>query len=384
MGIDVLDGHASFTGSDRLDIDGRSIGFRAAVVATGSTPVVPDALADAEPLTTDTVWDELEDLPGRLTVVGGGATGCELSQAFARLGHDVILIEAAERLLREFDADVGAAVARQLSADGVEVLRGTSVTGASPSAGGTRLKIGSDRDALAVDRVIVAVGRHPVTDGLELPAAGVQTDTDGVVIVDDTLRTTTPNIFAAGDVVGGPNLTHLAAHHGATAAANGLFLLRRTVQRRAVPTVVYTDPEIAHVGVTAERARRRLPDAADVIDLRFDEIDRAITDGRTDGWVRLIAARGRLVGATIVAPHAGESIAALADVVRRRGSIGDVAATMHPYPTYSIAAYQAAARHRLAGLAHDRVRTVTGLALDVLRTGADLRRGFTLLTRRLR
>lgn len=377
MGIDVLDGHARFTSRDRLDVDGRSISFRAAVIATGSTPVVPDALAGVGSLTTDTVWDALEDLPERLAVVGGGPTGCELSQAFSRLGHDVTLVESAAQLLPALDADVGAAVAQQLASDAVHLRRGTSVTAASASDDGVRLGLDGDRDGPTVDGVIVAAGRRAVTDGLGLAAAGVQTDRAGAVVVDDTLRTATTNIFAAGDVVGGPDLTHLAAHHGATAATNALFLRRQTVQRRAIPLVVYTDPEIAHVGTTADHARRSFPDDTQVVVLGFDETDRAITDGRTDGWIRLVAVRDRLVGATIVAPHAGESISALADVVRRRGSIADVAATLHPYPTYSIAAYQAAARHRLAGLVDERVRAVNSRVLDVLRIGADLRRRFT-------
>lgn len=379
MGIEVLHGHARFTGRDGLDVEGRSIGFRAAVVATGSTPSVPDALADANTLTTDTVWDELEALPDRLAIVGGGPTGCELAQAFVRLGHDVTLVEAGDRLLPALDADVGAAVAEQLSSDGVELLRGTSVTAASTSEDGVRLEIGSARDALTAEGMIVAVGRRPVTDGLALSAAEVQTRASGAIVVDDTLRTTMPNILAAGDVIGGPNLTHLAAHHGATAAINGLFLLRRTVERRSIAAVVYTDPEIAHVGATAERARRALPDVTDVIDLGFDELDRAIIHERTEGWVRLITARGQLIGATIVAPHAGESIAALADVVRRRGSVSDVAATLHPYPTYSMAAYHAAACHRLAVLEGDRVRAATRWVLGALRVGGDLRRRFTRL-----
>ncbi|MGH3441899.1 MAG: dihydrolipoyl dehydrogenase family protein, partial [Nitriliruptorales bacterium] len=373
MGIDVIEGHARFLGGRRLAVDAATIAFRAALIATGSAPSLPpvEGLDACEPLTTDTLWDRLAHLPDEVAVVGGGPTGCELAQGLARLGHEVTLVEAAPHLLPALDADVGRLVAERLAAEGGMVLTGAPLTRAVRDGETVTLGIGDGQGAdVAARAVIVATGRTPVTDGLGLDAAGVRTDPRGAVVVDATLRTTAAGIFAGGDVTGGPNLTHLAAQHGSVAATNALFLLRRRPEHRAIPHVVHTDPEIAHVGLTAEHARERLGSEVDVVEVGAANIDRAITDGRDDAWVRLVAARGRLVGATIVAPHAGESVAVLADVIRRRGRLDEVASTLHPYPTYSIAVYEAAARRRIASLAGGGARRVTAPLLAALRAAS--------------
>lgn len=375
MGIDVVEGQARFTGLHQLAVDGDRLDFRGAVIATGSTPVVPSGLEGVGALTTDTVWDAIASLPERVAVVGGGPTGCELAQALGRLDHAVTIFESGDRLLPGLDPEAGASVAERLRAEGVRVLTETRVTTATRD-GAIRLGPPVPESGSRFDALVLAAGRRPVTDGLGLSAAGVGTTPSGAVAVDATLRTSARGIFAAGDVVEGPDLTHLAAHHGITAATNALFLLRRRVERRAVPLVVYTDPEVAHVGATAARARSVRPDDVEVTDLTLDRVDRAVTDARTDGWIRLVSIRGTLVGTTIVAPNAGEIITHPADVIRRRGDADDLAATLHPYPTYSMAVYRSSAARRIGSLTGGMGGEISRRILDLLRKASEVRRAF--------
>ncbi|MFV2104478.1 dihydrolipoyl dehydrogenase family protein [Micromonospora sp. LOL_024] len=335
-GAQVVTGRAEFTGPSTLRLTGatgeRTARFRWALIATGSAPAVPDVpgLADADPLTTETLWD-LDALPRRVAVLGGGPVGCELGQALARLGVEVTLAQRADRLLVKEEPEVSALIAERLRAEGVTVLTGVTVERVD---GGTLHLAGGD--AIVVDRILVAAGRRPRTLGLGLAAAGVRRDERGRVVIDDRMRTSNRRIFAAGDVTGTLPFTHVAGVQGGYAATNALLGLRRRVDYSAVPWVTFTDPEVAHVGATLAEARRRHGDRVQARLLAHEHVDRAVTDGRTDGFTHLvIGPGGRLLGATVVSPRAGESIVELAAAMRRGAKARDVAATVHAYPTYA-------------------------------------------------
>ncbi len=359
-GVAYAAGSARFTGPGSAEIDGTPVAFRQALVATGSDPAVPPipGLADADPLTSDSVWD-LTDRPDRLVVLGGGSIGCELGQAFARLGSTVTIVEALDRLLAGEDLDAARLVTESLTRDGATVLTGTPVTAVE----GPDVVLADGRRVTA-DRVLVAVGRRPDTRGLGLDAAGVETGDRGFVTVDARLRTTNPRIWAAGDVTGHPQFTHVAGVHGAIAASNAVLGIRRAAEVTALPRVTYTSPEVAAVGRPAGS------EGTTARTLAHDEVDRAIAEGRTVGFTRLVLdTRGRVVGATVVGPRAGETLAELTLAVRRRLRARDLAGVMHPYPTWGDGPWKAA-------LAEVREQLAAPAARRATRALAAVRRGW--------
>ncbi|HZD02448.1 MAG TPA: FAD-dependent oxidoreductase, partial [Actinomycetes bacterium] len=338
-GIDVLQGHARFAGSGRLLVDAGDsslqVRWRAALIATGSQPVLPElpGLQQADPLTSDTVWD-LEELPERLLVIGGGPVGCELAQGFARLGTRVTLLEAEAALLPGEEPEAGALLAERLHGEGVDPRPGSRGLRVERDGGGFALDAGSD-GWVGFDRVLVATGRRAVTDGLGLDTLGVRVGPAGNVLVDRRLRTSTPGVFAAGDVTGVLPFTHVAAQ-ARLAAPNALFGLRRHADYRAVPRVVFTDPEVAHVGLSEAAARERFGARVTSWSFPYERLDRAVTAGQGDGFAKLVGGpRGRLVGATVAAPAAGEAIAELAQWVARGARISEVSQAVHAYPTFA-------------------------------------------------
>lgn len=333
-GVTVATGEARLTGPDALEVDGRRHRFGQAVLATGAAPTVPPVpgLAEVDPLTSDTLWD-LSSLPGRLLVLGGGSIGCELGQAMARLGSRVTLVEAEDRLLGREDPDAGARVRAALESDGVVVHTGAALTEVRP--GVARLGDGGE---IGFDRVLVAVGRTPRTSGLGLEAAGVATDERGHVIVDGHLRTTQPRLWAAGDLTGHPQLTHVAGVHGSLAASNAVLGVRRSVDD-VVPRVTYTDPEVAAVGIGTTAPARGVR----LLTQSHAHVDRAVAESRTEGFTRLaVDRRGRILGATVVGPRAGESLGELALAVRQGLRTRDLAGTTHAYPTWNDGLWNAA------------------------------------------
>jgi pyruvate/2-oxoglutarate dehydrogenase complex dihydrolipoamide dehydrogenase (E3) component len=370
-GAEVIAGTAVFTGPDELDVDGRSLRFGHALIATGSTPALPPVpgLAEAEPLTSDTIWD-LTELPARLAVLGGGPIGCELGQALARLGAEVTVIEATERLVPKEEPRAGIALFAALSADGIRVLTSTTVTKATQHADGVRLDL-TGRDGtsvLDVDRVLVATGRRPRTVGLGLDEAGVRLDERGYVVVDAKLRTSNRRVYAGGDVTGAPAFTHVAGMHGSIAATNALLVPTRRIDHERIPWVTFTDPEIAHVGLTEDQARQRFGDAVRVRLVRFEHVDRAIVEDDVDGFTHVVLdAKGRVLGATIVAPRAGEMIAELTALVARRGRLRELASVVHPYPAWSDGVWNAAVAESSDALQAPAMRRVTGALLRLRR-----------------
>lgn len=370
-GAEVIAGTAVFAGPDELRVEGRSLRFRHALIATGSTPTLPPVpgLAEVEPLTSDTVWD-LTELPARLAVLGGGPIGCELGQAFARLGAEVTIIEATERLVPREEPQAAIALSAALSADGVRVLTSTTITKAARQADGTQLEL-TGRDGtrtIDVDRVLVATGRRPRTDGLGLETAGVCLDERGYVAVDAKLRTSNRRIYAAGDVTGAPAFTHVAGMHGSIATTNALLAPVRRIDHDRIPWVTFTDPEIAHVGLTEDQARHRLGAAVRVRLLRHEHVDRAIVEDDTDGFTHVVLdAKGRVLGATVVAPRAGEMIAELAGLLARGGRLRDLASVVHPYPAWTDGAWNAAIAESADALRAPAMRRLVGVLLRVRR-----------------
>ncbi len=335
-GVEVVRGRGSFAGPGALEVEGRALRYRKAIVATGSRPARPalPGLDDSRPLTNETVF-ELRERPERLAIVGGGATGVELGQAFARLGSAVTIVEAAERLLPGEEPEAGGLVAESLADDGVAVRTGRGVDRVEAGKGGAgAVRLGSER--IAFDRLLVAVGREPAIEGLGLERVGVQLTDRGWLEVDAQLRTTARHVYAAGDAVGGPMYAHVAGYHGVLAAVNALFSARRKADVTAIPRVVFSDPELAAVGMTEGEAALRIGRRPLVFRHDYAESDRAITAAQSRGLAKLVAdRRGRLLGATIAAPAAAESIAELARLVRDGAKVADVLAVVHAYPTFS-------------------------------------------------
>ncbi|WP_329048814.1 FAD-dependent oxidoreductase [Streptomyces violaceus] len=365
FGVEVTRGAASFTGRRTLTAGGREISFRYALIATGAVPaLVPvPGLAEAGPLTSDTVW-ELTELPQRLVVLGGGPIGCELGQAFARLGSRVTLVEAMGRLVPREEPRASQALRERLEAEGVTVLTGYHAervdAGAVHGPGGP----------LPYDALLAVTGRRANVRGLALEAAGVELTETGHVRTDGRLRTGNDRIYAAGDVTGRSAFTHLGGTQGGAAAADALLGVRRPIDYRAVPWVTYTDPEIARVGLTADEAREKYRDTARVHTLENDRVDRAVADGRTEGFTTLVLGpRGKIVGATVVSPRAGETIAHLAAAVRLGWTPSDYARTVHPYPAYTDGPWHAALADVYTRLARGSgvIRALLGLRRRVSR-----------------
>ncbi|MGD9735981.1 MAG: NAD(P)/FAD-dependent oxidoreductase [Solirubrobacterales bacterium] len=366
-GIEVIHARGRFTAPGVLDVAGRQLRWRTAIIATGSRPSVPaiPGLAAAEPLTSDTVWD-LRELPTRLIVLGGGPIGCELGQAFARLGSHVTLLEVADRLLPREEPRASELVASRLIADGVDLRLGHRVA-AVDSANELIVDGPHGRTEVSFDRILVAAGRAPRTDELGLDSVGVAVAPDGTVVVDERLRTSNPRIYAVGDVTGLLAFTHVAAHHARVATPNALFHLRTKVSQ-ALPAVTFTDPEVARVGLTEAQARRRWGEKVTVAHSDYAELDRAITAGEPHGFATLVGdPRGRLVGATVAAPDGGESIAELTAWLSQGAKIDAVSQAVHAYPTFAEGAARAADQHIAARYATPRVRRITRGILRALR-----------------
>jgi pyruvate/2-oxoglutarate dehydrogenase complex dihydrolipoamide dehydrogenase (E3) component len=364
-GVEVISAGAEFLAPGVIRAGELELRYRAAIVATGSEPALPPlpGLADAVPLTSENLW-ELRELPERLLVLGGGPIGCELGQAFARLGSSVTVVEMAPRLLLKEEPRASQVIEDHLRADGVEVRTGATAAGVRER---HELVLEGD-EAVPFDRLLVATGRHARSGGLGLDRVGVSTNADGTVAVDDRLRTTARNVYAVGDVTGGLPFTHVAAYHARVATVNALFRARQKVDYSAVPWVTFTDPEVGRVGLTEAEARERLGERARVAEFDYSELDRAITAGRPYGFAKLVAdPKGRLVGATVAAPEGGEAIAELAAWVAMRGKLERVSRTVHAYPTLAEGPARAADGYLMQRLKSGRVRSLTRPALAALR-----------------
>lgn len=341
MGVDVRRGHARILSPWCVEVDGEPVTTRAIVIAAGAEPSVPElpGLAEAGYLTSDTLW-RLEALPPRLLILGGGPIGCELAQAFARLGSRVTLVQRGERLLSREDADVSAFVAACLREEGVDVRLAHQAVAVDAGADGRvlRCRHAGEDVRLPFDTILVAVGRVPRTQGYGLAELGIPLSPRRTVETDAWLQTLYPNIYACGDVAGPWQLTHAGAHQAWYATINALFggIKRFRVDARAMPAVTFTDPEVARVGLNEREARER---GVRYEVTRYDlaDLDRALAEQATSGFVKLLTVPGkdRLLGATCVGPHAGEWMAELALAIRHRIGLNGVLGTVHAYPTFA-------------------------------------------------
>jgi pyruvate/2-oxoglutarate dehydrogenase complex dihydrolipoamide dehydrogenase (E3) component len=314
-------------------VDGTEVRFTQALLACGAEPVVPDlpGIRDVGAVTSETVWS-LRDLPAQLLVLGGGSVGCELGQAFARLGSAVTLVEAGPRLLLGEDPDAADVVAAALVADGVTLATSTELHELARDGGRVRADL-TDGSRIWADALLLAVGRRPRSGGLGLDEIGVAVDGQGAVRVDRRLRTTNRRVWAAGDICGPPYLTHVAGVHAGIAASNAVLGVRRRVADHHAPRVTFTQPEVAAVGMSTAQQE---DDEVTIRTVLHTDVDRAVAEQRTEGFSRLaLDPRGRVLGATIVGPRAGESLPEVALAVRSRMRARDLAATTHAYPTYS-------------------------------------------------
>jgi pyruvate/2-oxoglutarate dehydrogenase complex dihydrolipoamide dehydrogenase (E3) component len=330
LGVDVFFGQASFTGRRAITVAGRTLTFRRALIATGGRPSVPPVpgLRDVPYLTNETVFG-LTEQPRDLIVLGAGPVGCELAQAFALLGTGVTLIDSAPRVLPHEDPDAAAVVASSLEQDGVRIVAGASVQSAARR--GSDIAVSLMGDEASACALLVATGRAPNIEELNLEAAGVRWGSEGID-VDDRLRTSNARVYAAGDVCSRYKFTHAADALARIAIQNALFFGRRRATALVIPWCTYTFPEVAHVGVTADDARAR---GCEPVTVPLKEIDRAVIDGDAEGFVRIWHVNGMVVAGTIVAPHAGDLIGYLGRVIASRGTLGNLSAAVFPYPTLS-------------------------------------------------
>lgn len=380
LGVDVVQGHAWLVDPWTVAIRGpdgseRKLTSRAIILATGSAPVVPalPGLDQIGYLTTDTLWSVLaarDRLPRRLVILGGGPVGCELAQAFARLGVRVSLVELAPRLLMREDEDVSTFVCDCLERDGVQVLVGHKARACGRTEGESWIEVETDGvlTRLPFDDLLVAVGRAARLTGFGLEDLGIPTDR--TVVTNDYLETLFPNIFAAGDAAGPYQFTHTAAHQAWYATVNALFAPLRRIRAdyRVIPATTFTDPEVARVGLTEQDARSRGV-AFEVTRYGMDGLDRAITDGAAQGFVKVLTAPGRdrILGATIVGPHAGDVLAEFVLAMKQGIGLNKVLGTIHSYPTFAEANRFAAGEWRKAH--------VSPLALRLLARFHSWRRG---------
>jgi pyruvate/2-oxoglutarate dehydrogenase complex dihydrolipoamide dehydrogenase (E3) component len=336
LGVDVFLGSGRFTAPDALEVDGQTLRFRRAVIATGGRAAVPPVpgLADADYLTNETVFS-LTERPESMAVIGAGPIGCELAQAFARFGTRVTLLGKPPRVMEKDDPDAAEVVRRALERDGVRVETGVSVQRVERGAGGWVVRwrrAGGDGFAEAT-HLLVAAGRAPNVEGLGLDAADVRHGDKGVE-VDDHLRTTSSSIFAVGDVASRFRFTHAADAQARLVVRNALFFGRGKASGLVMPWATYTSPEVAHVGLTAEDAAG-MGDGVETLTVPMHDVDRARLDGDDEGFFRVHLKSGgdRILGATLVCQHAGDIISQVTQAIATGTGLGRLGDLIYPYPT---------------------------------------------------
>ncbi len=360
LGVSVIQAAARFTGLREVEAGGERIRARRFVIATGSSAAVPPVpgLADVPFLTNETIFDLIER-PAHLIVIGGGPIGAELAQAYRRLGAEVTLLEM-YTVLGKDDPDVTAVVRRRLAEEGIKIREGIAVTAVERQGNGVAVTLehSGHSERLAGSHLLVAAGRRPNVTGLGLEAAGVEAGPQGIR-VDRRLRTSNRRIFAIGDVTGGYQFTHVAGYHAGIVIRNALFKLPAKVDDRAVPWVTYTDPEIAHVGMTEAQARERYGDKVRVLTWSFAENDRAQAERTTEGLVKVVVGkRGRILGASLAGPGAGELLQPWVLAIGQGLKIGAMATLIAPYPTLGEINKRAAGSYYSGSLFSERTRRI--------------------------
>lgn len=358
LGVEVFIGDAKFSGPDTVEVGGQQLRFKKAVITTGARAVHPDVegLVETGFRTNETIFN-LTELPGHLIVIGGGPIGCELAQAFRRLGSEVTIVQRSRFLSKE-DPDASALLAGVFEREKIRVLLHAKVKRALATEKGKQLVVEVDgrEEAIDGDEILVGAGRAPNVDGLNLERVGVEYDARRGVKVNDLLQTTHPRIYAAGDVCMAWKFTHAADAAARIVIQNALFKGRAKLGNLNMPWCTYTDPEVAHVGLYDADAKARGIET-DTFRVDMSDIDRAQADGETEGFIKVIVRKGtdRILGATIVSTHAGEMISEISVAMAAKAGLKTLSAVIHPYPT------QAEAIKRVAD-AYNRTRLTPGVA----------------------
>ncbi len=345
LGVDVFFGEGRFSGPDTVEVAGATLRFKKAVITAGARAVRPrvEGIDEAGYLTNETVFS-LTERPARLAVLGAGPIGCELAQALQRLGSQVTIIERRGQILTREDPDAARIVEEAFRRDGVSLRLNTKPVRATGAAEGKRIHVttGDGDDVIIADEILIGVGRQPNVEGLDLEGVGVEYDPREGVVVDDRLRTTNPRIYAAGDICMRYKFTHAADAAARIVIQNALFWGRKKLSALTVPWCTYTDPEIAHVGMYERDAAERGIEIETFV-RRFEEVDRAIADGDEEGLLKVHVRKGtdRIVGATLVSRHAGETISELTLAIVGKVGLGAIGGVIHPYPTQAEAIKQA-------------------------------------------
>jgi len=366
FGVTVIQGAARFTGMSTVQADNRVIRAKKFVIATGSRAFVPpiDGLEGLDVLTNENIFD-LDHIPERLIVIGGGPIGCELAQAFRHLGAQVTILEMF-KIMPSDDVELVRVVRSRLQQDGVVVHEDIQVVRAE-GAPGAPVIVARDQDGrehrIDGSHVLVAAGRRPNVMDLGLEHAGVDFSPKGI-LVDARLRTSNKRIFAIGDVAGGFQFTHVAGYHAGIVIRNILFKLPAKAKLSHVPWVTYTDPELAQAGLTETQAQDRLGGGVRVLTWPFGDNDRAQAEGETDGLIKVVTtAKGKILGAGIVGPHAGDLIQPWVLAMEQGLKIGAMASTIAPYPTLGEISKRAAGSYYTASLFSDRTRKIVRFLL---------------------
>ena len=348
LGVQCQRGHARLIDPNRVEVNDERHTTRSIVLATGAHPTLPPipGLQECQPLTSDTLWG-LKKLPNRMVVLGGGPIGCELAQAFARLGSKVAVVEMQEQLLPLEDQDAAQVIADVLLAEGVELYTGWQASVCSSQQ--IVIQSRGQEKVLEFDQLLVATGRSPRVEDLGLAENGIKLTGTNSIAVNDYLQTEVKSVYACGDVVGPYQFTHMAAQQAWYASMNALVrpFWRFKMNKNVVPWAVFTDPELARVGIS-EREAQRLNLPHEVTIFPFAELDRAIAEGTTKGFVKLITKRGKdtLLGACIVGTGAGELISNCINAMRHGYGVNSILSTIHVYPTRTEAVRLAAGRLR--------------------------------------
>jgi pyruvate/2-oxoglutarate dehydrogenase complex dihydrolipoamide dehydrogenase (E3) component len=352
--IDIFFGQAQFTGENRLTVENRTLQFDKVVIATGASAVHPKikGIEETGYLTNETVFN-LTQRPQRLAVIGGGPIGCELAQAFKRLGSKVVLFHKHAHLLNKEDADAAEIVQDAFVEEGVNLVLNAQIERVSPTEGGKTIFYSSNgkRGTVTVDEILIGAGRSPNVAGLNLEAVGVKYDERHGVKIDDYLQTSNSKIFAVGDICMKWKFTHAADAAARIVIQNALFtpfgIGKKKLSDLVMPWVTYTDPEIAHTGMYEHEAQEK-GIKINTIKVDFDDLDRAITDGDEEGFLKIHHRQGsdEILGATIVAPHAGEMISEVTTAIVNKVGLGSLASVIHPYPTQAEAIKKAADLYR--------------------------------------
>jgi dihydrolipoamide dehydrogenase len=341
LGVTCLQGEATIVSPWTVEVDGKVITTRNIVIATGARPFVPSipGLEKIDYLTSDNLW-ELAELPEKLLILGGGPVGCEMAQAFSYLGAEVTLVDSRPQVLPREDKDVAAFIQQRFSRDGINVLVGHKAIRFEQREGSDSvvLEAKGEHREVRFDKVLVAVGRQANTSGFGLESLGVELNPNGTVSVDEYLRTRYPNIYACGDVAGPYLFTHTAAHQAWYVAMNALFsrFKKYKVDYSVIPWVTFTDPEVAHVGLSeVEATEKEIP--YEVTKYKLDDLDRAIADNHAEGFIKVLTLPGKdkILGVTVVGYHGGELLTEFVIAMKQGLGLKKILGAVHTYPTIS-------------------------------------------------